>query len=61
MIINRQLNIKKIDICLNLFKGFPLMVNNNKQLEDNGCGNGSLCRLLAVKLKFEKKNLCYES
>ena len=35
-------------------KGCPLMVNNNKQLEDDGCRNGSLCRLLAVKLKFEK-------
>ena len=31
------------------------MVNDNKQLEDDGCGNGSLCRLLVVKLKFRKK------
>ena len=47
---------KKIDPCLKLFKGCPFMVNNNKQLEDDGCGNGSLCRLLAVKLKFGKKS-----
>ena len=45
---------KKIDPCLKLFKGCPLMINNNKQLEVNGCGNGLLCRLPAVKLKFGK-------
>ena len=32
------------------------MVNNNKKLEDDRCGNGSMCRLLAVKLKFGKKS-----
>ena len=52
---------KKIDPCLKLLKGCPLMINNNKQLEGNGCGNGSLCRLLAVNLKFGKKPLCHES
>ena len=46
---------KKIDPCLKLTTGCPLMVNNNKHLEDDGCGNGSLCRLISVKLKSGKK------
>ena len=30
------------------------MVHNNKELEQDGCGNGSLCRLLQVRLKHGK-------
>ena len=31
------------------------MVNNNKQPEDDGCENGSFCRLVKLKIKANKK------
>ena len=40
-----------VDPCLRLYKGAFFMCNSNDGLEEKGTGNGTQCRLVAVKLK----------